>query len=87
MSVADVRGIMMPMANKKKDSKLGWHFLPADMKLKYGDGRKAEVGKALSIPKDTKPWVCNEGMHASEKIHNAAQFKVGSGPHPRAGVW
>jgi hypothetical protein len=60
------------------DKKLGWHFLPADMKLEYGDGRKAEVGKTLSIDKNAVVRCCSTGMHASERPSQAAVH--GKGP-------
>jgi hypothetical protein len=63
---------------KTKDKKLGWHFLPADMKLGYGDNRKAAVGQTLSLTNKSKVDCCYNGLHASEKIHNAASF--GKGP-------
>lgn len=63
------------MANKK--TKLGWHFLPSSKKLEYGDDRKVEVGKKLSIPSGATVWICHTGMHASERITAAASFKKG----------
>lgn len=67
------------MATKKKQKKrLGWHFLPANMKLGYSDNRKAEVGKTLSVLDSGKIECCYNGMHASEKISQAASY--GKGP-------
>ncbi len=79
---AEVTGGVVPlyndgMATKKKDTRLGWHFLNENMKLGYGDGRKAEVGKTLSIPTHRTPACCDVGMHASERISQAASFQVG----------
>lgn len=71
------------MATKKKakaaatNGKLGWHFLPADMRLEYGDNRLAKVGESLSVPSHITPRPCHEGMHASEKPVDAASFKKG----------
>lgn len=70
------------MATKKKtiatnDKKLGWHFLPADMKLEYGDGRLVVVGQTLSMNGRAKPQCCSDGMHAAEKLTQAASFKKG----------
>lgn len=68
------------MATKKNSNGLverGWHFLPSSMKLDYGDGRKAEVGKTLSIPKSATPHTCSSGMHASLKPSQAASFCKG----------
>lgn len=58
-------------------SRLGWHFLPADMTLGYGDGRKVKVGGTLSIPSHEYPSTCNRGMHASSTPTQASQFKKG----------
>jgi hypothetical protein len=69
------------MATKKKtanrNSRFGWHFLPEDLKLDYGDGRKVEVGKKLSIGANISPSACVSGMHASDKISQAASFNKG----------
>lgn len=62
---------------KKKEKKLGWHFLPSDKKLTNGDGRLVEVGKTLSIPKSHTPRTCGSGMHASDKISQACHYKAG----------
>lgn len=64
------------MAKKKSDSKLGWHFLPSDRKLGYSDDRVVKVGETLEA--SGVPYVCNRGMHASERPSHAAQF--GKGP-------
>lgn len=64
------------MANNTK-KKLGWHFLPADMRLTNGDGRQAKVGHSLSIPKDETPRCCGIGMHASVNPSQAARFEAG----------
>ncbi|MBV9125673.1 MAG: hypothetical protein JO112_20175 [Planctomycetes bacterium] len=69
--------------NKKKDPrgevKLGYHFLPANMKLGYSDGRKAEVGKTLSMQSTSaSPRLCSDGMHASPSPAEAARH--GKGP-------
>ena len=73
----------MPSNKKKsksdrKDLKLGWHFLPADQKLGYEDGRKAKVGQTLSYNGAPAPRCCYRGMHASPKIVDAGLF--GKGP-------
>lgn len=66
------------MATKKnKGVKFGWHFLPTDMKLEYGDGRKAKVGETLSITSKEAPECCVIGMHASETPSQAAKHKKG----------
>jgi len=67
------------MAKKKarNNKRLGWHFLPEDMTLGYNDGRKAKVGKTLAMEMPGAPTVCERGMHASDKISQAADFKKG----------
>lgn len=55
---------------------LGWHFLPADMRLTNGDGRLAEVGKTLTAYGGS-PCACISGMHASAAPSSAARFKRG----------
>lgn len=66
------------MATKKKDAaKLGWHFLPSNMKLGYGDDRVVKVGQSLSMKGGGNPNTCNPGMHASVKASDAARFKKG----------
>jgi hypothetical protein len=76
------------MATKKKSTaakkntpptigwKFGWHWLPEDMKLRYDDGRKAEVGKTLIS--NGKPAICSSGLHASENVADAASFGLGT---------
>lgn len=75
------------MATKKKnEKKLGWHFLPADMRLTYSDRRQAKVGETLSIPDSQTPYPCSVGMHASDKPNQAARY--GRGPVlTRVEVW
>lgn len=74
------------MAKKSNTKKLGWHFLRADMRLGYGDGRTAAVGKTLSIPASRGPSMCSNGMHASVRPSDAAGF--GKGPVvTRVEVW
>lgn len=67
------------MAKKKAAAKekvvLGWHFLPKDMKLGYGDDRKAKVGETLTV--NTFPDTCHSGLHASHRPAHAAHFKKG----------
>lgn len=70
----------------KETKKLGWHFLPASKKLTYGDGRKVRVGSTVTMKGNLKPVCCNHGMHASEKVSQAANF--GRGPVlTRVEVW
>lgn len=60
-----------------KTKKLGWHFLPKSMSLDYGDGRKAAVGKTLAVKNTEAIRCCINGMHASTKIKDAAQYEKG----------
>lgn len=62
------------MANNSKRKprpRLGWHFLSADRLLRYGDGRRVEVGTELSIATGASPVLCSYGMHASPRIVDA----------------
>ena len=75
------------MATKKKttgpvlnpDQKLGWHFLPSNMKLEYGDNRMVQTGLTLEMKNSSSlmPKVCKQGMHASVKPSQAAGFTKG----------
>jgi len=56
----------------KKDAILAWHILPRTMKLGYGDGRIAEVGKTLSVR--GMPELCFRGLHASENLRDAERY-------------
>ena len=47
----------------------GWHFLPADRKLRWGTREYVIPGKAYTATGDIK--ICNNGMHASETIWDA----------------
>ncbi len=65
------------MTKKKKDERLGWHFLPISRELGYSDGRKAKLGKTMSSDDWRAPHVCNTGMHASGKPIDAFNFLKG----------
>lgn len=54
-----------------------WHFINSDHRLGYSDGRKVQVGRALSIPSYQKPMLCYTGMHASRKPSQAASYHLG----------
>lgn len=45
--------------------KRGWHFMPRDMKLGYGDNRKPKVGEWVKFNSNgiDAPEVCVRGMH------------------------
>lgn len=54
---------------------LGWHFLPNDLSLGHGDGRKVEVGETLTV--DCEPVLCESGLHASERPLDALGYAPG----------
>ena len=57
-----------------------WHFLPADKKLRYGDGRRVRTGcwHAAKYPTGyTKPVLCKSGMHASIRPIDALHYAPG----------
>ena len=51
---------------------LGWHFIRADMRLGFGDGRKAQIGEWLSV--EGEPRVCAYGLHASKRAIDALEY-------------
>ena len=51
---------------------LGWHFIRADMRLGFGDGRKAQIGKWLSV--EGEPRLCAYGLHASGRAIEALGY-------------
>jgi hypothetical protein len=59
------------------NTKYYWHFLPADKCLRYGDGRKVEVGSTLTVP-ETTVALCSGGLHASEDILDALKYAPGA---------
>jgi hypothetical protein len=61
-----------------ENTMLGWHFLPVDRRLRYGDGRTVEAGATYTVPSDLPLSLCNYGLHASERIINA----LGNAPGP-----
>lgn len=54
---------------------LGWHFLPADGKLRYDDGRKPRVGRTLKVKGPLE--MCRNGLHASKSALDALDFAPG----------
>ena len=64
-----------------------WHFLPADRRLRYGDGRRVRTGcwHAVQFPytspedgrKYDSPSLCEAGMHASIRALDALQYAPG----------
>ena len=51
---------------------LMFHFLPADGRLAYDDGREVVVGETLTV--DCEPALCQRGLHASRDIVDAMWF-------------
>ena len=51
---------------------LGWHFIRADMCLGFGDGRKAQIGKWLSV--EGEPCLYSRGLHASGRAIDALEY-------------
>ena len=48
-----------------------WWFEPADGVLGYGDGRKPAQGETHRV--ECEPVMCEEGLHASERLIDALQ--------------
>ena len=61
-----------------EDRWLGWHFLPADRRLQYGDGRKIVKGRTLRVSEDRPLVLCKYGLHASPTVHEAIEYAPGS---------
>ena len=55
---------------------LAWHFLPADGRLNYGDGRLVVPGETLSV--EGEPVLCEHGLHASERLIDALSYAPSS---------
>ena len=65
---------------KKKISKrkawLGWHFANETETLRFGDGRKIEVGTTHKV--DCTPILCKLGLHASKIVREALNYAPGN---------
>jgi len=55
--------------------RLGWHFLAANRRLRFGDGRLVEVGKTLTV--DCEAILCEQGLHAGHTVYDALQYAQG----------
>jgi hypothetical protein len=53
-----------------------WYFAPEDNKLRYGDGRSINIGETHTVA--GKPKLCENGLHASERLIDALQYVPGS---------
>lgn len=63
----------------------GWHFLPQNKRLGYGDGRVVRAGCAYKMRGKT-PMLYWAGMHASQRLLDA--LRLASGPIAcRVEVW
>jgi hypothetical protein len=60
---------------KKETPVLGWHFLPQDGRLQFGVRRAVKVGKTYRATGELV--LCQNGMHASEKIIDALRYAPG----------
>jgi len=54
---------------------LAWHFLPADLRLGYGDGRLVQKEQRLRI--EGEPLLCKHGMHGSRRLIDALSYASG----------
>jgi len=54
---------------------LAWHFLPADRRLAYGDGRLIRKGQTLHV--EGEPTLCLHGMHGSRQLIDALSYASG----------
>ncbi len=53
----------------KEEITFGWHFLPADKKLTYGDGREVIAGRTLSV--ECTPECTEAGLHSLTTLNVA----------------
>lgn len=54
---------------------IGWHFLPSDGRLRYGDGRAPADGEEVTANGDL--ILCERGMHASADILDCLEHTTG----------
>ena len=59
-----------------RNTKLGWHWLPADRHLRYGDDRRT-LGTFDMCHVPGKPDLCRSGLHWSPRIINALDYATG----------
>jgi len=55
---------------------LAWHFLSADRRLGYGDGRLVRTRQTLRA--EGEPMLCKNGMHGSRRILDALIYGQGA---------
>ena len=56
---------------------LGWHFLPADRRLQYSDGRRVVKGRILRVDESRPLELCDYGLHASPTVTDALHYAPG----------
>jgi len=54
---------------------LAWHFLSADRRLGYGDGRLVKKGQTLRV--EGEPALCWNGLHGSRRLIDALSNALG----------
>ena len=52
-----------------------WHFLSANKRLGYSDGRQVRLGRTLKIK--GQPKLCEHGLHASRRLIDALKYAAG----------
>ena len=57
------------------DRWLGWHFLPADRRLRWGSREVVEAGRTYRA--EGPLVMCRNGMHASKRALDALQYAPG----------
>ena len=55
----------------------GWHFVRADRRLGYKDGRIVKAGRTYKVPQEQKLEFCSYGLHASKRIIDALKYAPG----------
>lgn len=67
------------MPTKKAKTILAWHFLPANRRLCYGDGREVKAGEKLTVDTSSQSLsLCEYGLHASKGARDAVSFRRGT---------
>src|ERR1700693_4590296 len=54
----------------------GWYFADETECLRYGDGRKIEVG--ITHKANCEPILCEQGLHASPSVLDALEYAPGN---------
>ena len=57
------------------DEYVGWHFIAADRRERWGDKRLIEVGQTYTVEPPIK--LCERGLHASERAIDALNYAPG----------